>query len=266
MNRILIGCLILVFIFGLFSITLPVSAQKEGYSVNDHIITELPTIDGKWTSSLEWSDAEEKQLDGDLNVIFRLKFNPETTSEDIYQQFFLIEFLDDTTINPEDYIQICYAAEADLGVDGGLFPTVDCFRWDWVGHDVSGFNFYQGDGSIWGENNAYSWGVPILIADSIDTSPLSDTPHLIVEVRISHRSYRLDPEFWIRVAAYDETNADSGVQSWPEGSRDVPNDWGQLIIIQETIPEYPGWSILPILISTTLIAISIIKKLQTQPD
>ena len=237
-------------------------SSTRGYIVQDYQAIDVPTVDGSWTYSFEWTDAEERQLDGSLNAIFRLKQNPIFLGTDIDQQYFLIEFLDDTTNDPGDYIQICYAATSGPGVPtGGTTPQTDSLRWDFVGHDVAGFTFYRGDGSAWVESSGYSWGTVILIADSFGTSPLSDTPHLIVEVMISHPVYNVSPEFWIRVAAYDESNAGAGVQAWPTGSVDAPNDWGLMVVLNEPIPEFASWMILPMLVTASLAIIIVRRRL-----
>ena len=108
---------------------------------------------------------------------------------------------------------------------------------DFVGHDSAGFTFYVGDGSAWVESTAYTWETNIYIVDSFGTSPLSDTPHWVAEVMIEHISFGIQPEFWIRVAAYDASNADAGVQAWPDSSADVPDDWGLMNALQVPIPE-----------------------------
>lgn len=237
----------------LVSLTGIVTAQKDGYMLEDFTTVDIPIIDGKWSNSFEWSDAEERQLEGNLNAIFRLKYNQVFLGTAVDQQFFLIEFFDDTTADSADYLQICYATASQQGVPiGGTTPQTDCMRWDFVGHNQAGFKFYKGDGSAWVEDSGGKLGTAIVIADSYDTSPLSDTPHLIVEVMIAHSVYGIDSDLWIRVAAYDESNSAAGVQAWPAGSVDVPNDWGLTIVTGEAIPEFPSWIILPLVLTATL--------------
>jgi hypothetical protein len=231
-------CIIALCSLALVMKTGTVMAQQEGYEVNDYVAITDVTMDGNWTTPDEWTDAEEKQLDGDLNVTFRLKYT--TGYPDWVNQYYLIEFFDDTTNDAEDYWQICYAASPELyGTPiGGTTPQTDCLRFDFVGHDdATGFTLYKGDGTAWVESTDYTWPTDVEIAESFGTSPLSDTPHWIAEIKIEHIIFAIQPEFWIRVAAYDTSNADAGVQAWPDSSVDVPDEWGLMNAIQEPIPE-----------------------------
>ncbi len=241
----------------LASITGIVLAQKAGYTLEHYRMETIPTIDGTWTTSFEWADANEKQLDGEIEAIFRSKYDFELITSAIINHYFLIEVFGDTTDDSGDYLQICIAAANQVGgvPTGGTTPQSDCTRFDYVGHSNSGFAFYRGDGSAWVESSAYSWGPDVQIVDSFGTSPLSNTPHLIIEVKIAREAFSINPEFWIRVATYDQSNSAEGVQAWPEGSRDNPNDWGLVDTVNETIPEFPAWIILPMFVMATLVII-----------
>jgi hypothetical protein len=232
-------CIIALCILALVMKTGTVSAYQAGYEVNDYVGIAAVIMDGNWTTADEWTDAEEKQLDGDLNVTFRLKYISAADLSYVYQ-YYLIEFFDDTTDDAEDYWRICYAASTSFfGTPiGGTTPQTDCTRFDLVGHDVAaGFKLYKGDGTTWVESTEYTWGTNVEIAESFGTSPLSDTPHWIAEIVIEHVFFMIQPEFWIRVAAYDASNADAGVQAWPDSSVDVPDEWGLMNALQEPIPE-----------------------------
>ena len=230
-------CIIALCSLGFVMKTGIVRAYQAGYEVTDYMAITTPTMDGNWTTTDEWTDTDVRQLDGSLNATFRLKYV--SGYPDWVNQYYLIEFFDDTTDDAGDYWQICYAsAETLYGTPtGGTTPQTDCFRWDFVGHDVAGFEFYKGDGTAWVTSTDYTWETDIYIVDSFGTSPLSDTPHWIVEIRLEHIHFNIQPEFWIYVAAYDESNSDAGVQSWPSGSSDVPDDWGLMNSVQEQIPE-----------------------------
>lgn len=77
----------------------------------------------------------------------------------------------------------------------------------------------------------------VQIVESISATPASSTPHRVVEIKIEHVHFTINPEFWIRIAAYDASNSAAGVQAWPEGSPDVPNDWGLMNAMTTVIPE-----------------------------
>jgi hypothetical protein len=247
-----------------------VLAQQAGYEIEDFEVTTEPTIDGTWGSPYEWADASEAQLDGNLDATFRLKHNNELITGDIIYFYYLIEFFDDTTDDAEDYLQLCFAASDESGGTpmGGTTPQTDCLRFDYVGHDASGLTVYRGDGTTWVEETGHTVGVDVLIVDSFGTSPLSDTTHLIVEVRISVAAFDINPEYWVRVAVYDDSNAGDGVQAWPQSSRDVPDEWGMVEVVDEVIPEFSAWIIVPMFVTATLTVIIYRKRLTksgTQP-
>ena len=230
-------CIIALCSLGLVMKTGTVGAYQAGYEVTDYIAITTPTMDGNWTTAEEWTDADVRQLEGSLNVTFRLKYV--SFYPDAVYQYYLIEFFDDTTNDTGDYWQICYAAAAELfGTPiGGDAPQTDCLMINFTGHSQAGLALYRGDGSGWVAFTDYTWPDDIEIVDTISASPLNSTPHWIAEIMIEHTHYNIQPEFWIRVAAYDESNSDAGVQSWPPGSSDVPNDWGLMISAQTVIPE-----------------------------
>lgn len=247
----------------LISMTGLALAQQAGYEIEDFRVTTEPTIDGTWGNQYEWSDASEAQLAGDLNATFRVKHDNELITGDIIYFYFLIEVLDDTTDDAEDYLQICIATPAEEGGDpmGGTTPQTDCLRFDFVGHDQSGFTLYRGDGSTWVEDTSYSWSTDVLIVDSFATSPLSDTAHLIIEARIAAAAFSIYPDYWVRVAVYDDSNAGDGVQAWPDSSRDSPDEWGLAVVLNEVIPEFPAWVIMPVFLTATLSVIFLRKRL-----
>ncbi|MCW4034658.1 MAG: hypothetical protein NWF03_04775 [Candidatus Bathyarchaeota archaeon] len=253
MKKFSIIILSVTLVLGVLSTTAIVNAAKAGYEALNYVELTDCVVDGAWTTSDEWTDASSYQLDGDLNVVFRLKYL--SAYPDYVYEYYLIEFIDDTTNDAEDYIQICYEAAADVGgtIPGGSTPQTDCKRWDYVGHDVSGFAYYVGDGSAWVASQGYDWEVDINIVDSFGTSPESDTPHLIVEVMIEHLTYSIGTPQWIRIAAYDASNDAAGVQSWPESSVDVPDDWGLSTAVQGSIPEGLTAGVMVVLSSASVV-------------
>ena len=259
-------CIIALCSLGLAMKTGTISAYQVGYEVTDYWATRSPTFDGNWTTPSEWTDAEVRQLDGTLNATFRLKWDG-TSDMTTYHQCYLIEFFDDNTNDTGDYWQIC--CTASIGVEGdptgGTTPQIDCFRLDYVGHSHTGFTFYTGDGTEWVEATA-AWPGDVYIKDSLGTSPLSDTPHWIAEIKINHLAYGMRPNFWIYVAAYDESNSTAGVQSWPDGSSDVPNDWGFMDIAREPIPEGLTIGVMVLLSSVSVLIASHYFRKRSRPE
>jgi hypothetical protein len=228
-----------------------VNAYYEGYETTNYLAVEEPVEDGTWTTDNEWDDA---MTPPNLPATFHWR-EKWTWPEDIIEHF-LIEFFTDNTDDADDYFQLC----VDNLADGGSAPQSDDIRIDWVGHDVSGLTLYQGDGTGWVVFNDYTWDTDIYIADSISASPLNSTPHWIIELWMD----RSKPEFdvsgagyapWIRLAVYDESNSEAGVQAWPPTSQDVPDDWGSETGTTESIPESLTF-VTAVLLSSVAIVVS----------
>lgn len=230
-------CIIVLCSMALLANTGTVKAYKAGYSADDYVATITPTMDGQWTTTDEWTDAQEVHLEGSLNAIFRLKYvSNYPTSVD---QYWLIEFFSDTTNDADDYWQLCYAASTTLGGNpiGGTTPQTDCLRIDYTGHNSATLTLYKGTGTGWSVFTDYTVPTHIQIVDSISASPSLSTPHWIVEIKVEHIHFNIMTYFWVRLAAYDASNSAAGVQAWPASSVDVPNDWGLINALQTVIPE-----------------------------
>ena len=250
-------CILAFCSFGLAMKAGPVRAYQEGWEVNDYMAQRTPVIDGTWTTLDEWTDAEEKPLVGevsDLNVIFRLKYD--TNYPEWVNQYYLIEFFNDTTNDAGDYWQICYDSAAVFGEPpiGGTTPNTNCDRFDFQGHDPSsGTHYFKGTGTTWAEFTNFTMPTDIEWANTISASPLDSNPHWIAEIKIEHIHFNIQPEFWIRIAAYDVNNADAGYQAWPDSDAATPDDWGLMIAVDDVIPE--GLSIGVVVLLTSVAAL-----------
>jgi hypothetical protein len=210
-----------------------VNAYYAGYETTNYLALEDPVIDGMWSTSTEWDDAEiPTNLPADFH--WRLKW---TYPSNIVAHY-LIEFFTDNTTNAGDYIQICL----DCDADGGSTPQTNDFRIDYVGHNASasGVTVYQGNGAGWAEFTGWTWPDSIFVNDTISASPLNSTPHRIVELSMDRDLFDTStatPAYapWTRVAVYDENN--STVIAWPPTEQYVPDDWGLETGVYESIPE-----------------------------
>jgi hypothetical protein len=192
--------------------------------VRDYVRVEYPavvepTIDGVWTSADEWTDGEETMI-GE-NVVLRSTFIVTEVDPPGITSHFVIEALNDDTYDAGDYWQICI----DGLLDGGSAPQTDDFRIDIVGHTT--LVVYQGTGSGWTEveldESEIEW------SNSLSDSPNNSTPHWVLEFQIpKNEGTVLMGICWaMRVAVYDASNPDAGVQVWPPDSdADVPDGWG----------------------------------------
>jgi len=248
-------CILVLFSMALLANTGAVKAYKAGYSVDDYTAVTTPTMDGNWTFPDEWADAVEKQLDGSLNAVFRLKFNTAADYSWI-NQYYLIEFFDDATNDTGDYWQICYYASTTLfgTLTPATTPQTNCLMINYTGHSQTGLAVYKGTGTGWSVFTDYTVPTHIQIVESISATPSSSTPHWVFEIKVEHVHFTINPEFWIRVAAYDASNSAAGVQAWPEGSADVPNDWGLMNAMTTVIPETFPIVVLLVLSSVAVIA------------
>jgi len=233
-------CFFMVSLVCLISLVGVIHAQNLEYQAENYEASIIPTIDGGWTTPDEWSDAEEYQLGGSLDVIFRLKKVTNGLGQ-LQTLYFLIEFFNDTTNDSTDYTRIgLVSANTPGGVpEGGEAPDENCIYFEYKGHDVNYFTYSRGFDDGWVVNSTYTWNTDILVVDSFDTSPLSDQPHLIVEWRISAPAFNIRPDLLLRVGAYDATD---GIlyhaQIWPfYANVNVPNQWGLVVMHNETIPE-----------------------------
>ena len=244
-------CIIALLSLGLLANAGIVTAAKEGYEFNHYVAMTEPTIDGQWTTPDEWTDVDmEHQMDGDLNVVFRTNWLMSSgTGYTGIPVYWIIEFYDDNTEDAGDYWQICYDGQAT----GGSAPDGDDVRIDFVGHDQSGLTVYRGDGSGWVVTDELTWGESIEIVDSISESPTNSTPHYIVEIVVDHLTIDSGPNQNVRVAAYDESNSEAGVQAWPDSSPDVPDEWGLTYSIMEPIPEGLTFAVMVFLSSVSLL-------------
>lgn len=223
-------------------------AAKAGFTADAYTITNAVTIDGKWTTSSEWSDAKTYPLAGDLNGIYRLKWY---ISEDYSAaaHYYTVEIVGDTTSDPTDSVVVCYEAATELfgNPTGGTTPQTDCWKFEINGTGATATTtIYKGTGTAW--VNYTTW-TPANFngAVTVATSSLSATPHKIVEFKIDSNALSLYPTMWVLVAAYDASNSASGIQVWPTGSSvNSPNDYGLLNLLFEPIPE--GFSILAVVI------------------
>ena len=248
-------CVIAFCSFAVLATSLKVRAAKPGYSINNYLAITVPTMDGNWTSANEWTDAEERELDGTLTVYFRLKY---AWSGSTVYQYILVDFLNDTTDDAGDVWSLCF----DAHHDNASSPQTDDYKIDLEGHSFSGLYVYKGTGSGWVATTSYNWGSDLLIMNNINPSPHLSTPHWIVEFKINSTWLSLLNNYDLRVATYDASSA-PGAQTWPYSTSNVPNDWGLTITKFVPIPEFPSAIILPLFMLATLLAVIAYRRKRT---
>ncbi|MCW4008998.1 MAG: PQQ-binding-like beta-propeller repeat protein [Candidatus Bathyarchaeota archaeon] len=238
MKKRYLGAICIALLFFAYAL-LFVNAPEPGYSHTTYIQQFSVTFDGKWTTDAEWTDAEQTAISA--NAVFRSKYDFGGYPSAIYESF-IIEFLSDNTNDVSDYWQICLDG-GEEGPTGGSAPQTDDMRIDIVGHTT--VNIFRGDGSNWVEATAPS---TLSYGNSITATPISGTPHWVLEITLDKMTWGLGPEFAARIAAYDP---ELGLQAWPPTSADVPDQWGAVPYsmdakdITETPTPAPSGSVTP---------------------
>jgi len=215
------------------------------------------TVDGKWTSASEWTDAmTAPSLPS--SILFREKWEyPGTTN---IVEYVLVEFYTDNTNTTGDFFQYCL----DPLANGGSAPQADDVLINYTGHNRSGLTLYKGNGTGWARWTGWTYGTDVAIADSRTGSQMNATSHWIIELMMDRSNPNFDTsgastayQPLIRVAVYDQNNTSQGVQSWPPStSQNAPSTWGTESGQYAAIPE--SLTILPItLISFIAVAVSI---------
>jgi hypothetical protein len=223
-----------------------VMAGNPDYSIIEYTGGVTPaTVDGEWTTTDEWDDALTVPISD--NAIFR--YYADIT---IYSCEFLVEIFDDNTTDAEDYWQFCF----DDGNLGGSAPQSSQYRIDIIGHtDVI---IYTGDGSSWVESSSTPSDIALTWADSISASPLNSEPHWILEFTFIKTTALIpsSPPTGLRVAFYDASNSEAGVQAWaPDSNVDVPDEWGLISTYSgDAIPEGLTFGVMAALSSIALLA------------
>ena len=224
--------------------TATTNAAYAGYTHTTYFLANPVTLDGQWTGTgnTEWADTLSTSFGNtSTQSIFRSKWSLDPT----ISQYILVEFLSDITNDPGDYWQFCF----DGDMSGGTAPQSGDIRIDIAGHTT--LTAYGGSGTGWTSTASpasFTW------SNKLTATPTSSTPHWVLEVIIDKQVFGIGPEYWLRIAAYDSSNAAAGVQAWPPTSRDVPNDWGDIPYDMNPIPENLAFGVVMLLSSVAVLA------------
>lgn len=220
-----------------------VMAGNPAYSIIEYTGGVVPaTVDGVWTTADEWTDALLVQVSENFTFLYNMDMNS-------YSCQFCVEIFNDDTDDAEDYWQFC----CDDSNTGGSAPAAGDYRIDIMGH--TDLVFYEGDGSGWTEITPDSG--EITWANAISDSPLESTPHWILEFSFvkTVRMATNAPPTGLRVAVYDASNSEAGVQAWaPDSDVDVPDEWGLIENYStDSIPEGLTFLVMGVLSSVSLL-------------
>lgn len=222
------------------------SAGNPDYSIIEYTggIT-LATVDGVWTTTDEWNDALTVPISDNATFWYYAEIN-------VFNVEMCVEIFSDNTDDAEDYWQFCF----DDGNNGGTAPQVGDYRIDIVGHtDVV---IYQGDGSDWVLSTQTPADIAFTWANQLSESPIDSNPHWILEVSFVKTTALIPsaPPTGLRVAVYDASNSEAGVQDWaPDSDVNVPDEWGLVASYSpDPIPEGLTFGVMAVLSSVALLA------------
>lgn len=259
---IVIFCIFSVF---LLSIAGNAVAYNAAFTHTCHAGTS-PTINGQYTTGEEWGSALTTSFG--TNGQFKTQW---TLSPAVYACF-LIETLDNTN-DAGDYWVITLDSTTDGGEtppNGGTAPQTDDFKIVITGHDSPTVQWYKGTGTAWTTITPTGFNdvAVFQVAQSLSASPMSSTPHYILEMHIDKTNTAglgIVPMGynWAQYIAYYDAHAGGyGLQSWPPSpaSDTNPNSWGYVPYSMEAVPESLSVAIVIALSSVAVIAGSVLLR------
>jgi hypothetical protein len=226
-------------------------AHEPGYDYVEYDAIRTPTLDGTWTASDEWTDAQ--QLIINPNAIWRTK-----TVRTGFYQYILVEIFNDTTNDPADNWVVCI----DSAHNGGTTPQTDDILIRILGHTT--LEVYVGNGATWQRDMGANWGISW--DDGFVSTPLNSTPHWILEIRWEMDGWLIlgQPPHGMFVA---ESNGGVSYVSWPptgQTAENNPSKWGTMTAYTgTTIPE--GFSLVAIVMLSSAAAIVGFRYLRKHP-
>ena len=272
MNKLLLVVFLIVF---LLSSTIPIGRSLPANGVLQvPYSTDVPILDGQWSTSSEWNHASEYKLTqgslAQLVAYFRLENNGT-------HLFMLVDFVSDSRQSGYDDLVIMF----DTKDDGGNAPSQDDYRFYCGNGRVSvAQGTGQGDPNSWGKVNTepetkYSQSFSHT-NDPYDNQRDHETYEL--SIPLSYLTANKTMGFWAEVS-----DGNSGYVSWPvhiskvpmyKGaiaivSPPLPYDWGDIAIDAATtttptptpsVPEFSWLATLGLFIS--LFAVAVVAKLK----
>jgi len=197
-----------------------VSAYKAGYIFPNYQGTEI-TADGA-VGAGEWTDSFGDWLyDGWTKTTSTIYHKWEMGGTPYIADQWLIEVLSDTTNDAGDVFYYSFCGAQD---DAATPQAADDVL---INHTHSTTTISRGTGTGWAPDPAIVLGENVIIASSIAASPLSATPHWIIELKFDKTGAIAGTLFDsnVRLAAYDASTGKTVM--WPPMSeKDVPSSWG----------------------------------------
>lgn len=197
-----------------------VSAYKAGYVFPNYQGTEI-TANGA-VGATEWADSFGDWLyDGWTKTTSTIRHKWEMGGTPNIADQWLIEVLSDTTNDAGDVFTYCFCGAQD---DAATPKAADDVL---INHTHSATTIFRGTGTGWAPDAAIVLGTNVIIASSIASSPLSATPHWIIELKFDKTGAIAGTSFdsHVRLAVYD-ANTGKTLMWPPMSQKDVPSSWG----------------------------------------
>lgn len=202
---------------GLFLTVGTAMAFEAGFEQVEYFAIEEIIVDGKWTTTTEWSAGQVRSMNTPQTALFVYLMD----ASGAYSPSILVEFADSTQ-DAGDIIQVCMNG----GVDAST-PTAEDFKVEIQGRTTK--KVYQGTGSGWAESSTAAAAVQALA--TVTTSAHDPANHVVAEIKIDKGTLAAwganPPPEGLRIAAYD-ASSDTWVAWPPASSADNPSTWGQV--------------------------------------
>lgn len=196
-----------------------VSAYKAGYVLPNYQGTDI-TANGAVGAS-EWTDSFGDWLyDGWTKTTSTINHKWEMGGTPNIADEWLIEVLSDTTNDAGDVFTYSFCGAQD----NAATPQTDDVL---INHTHTATTIFRGTGTGWAPDPAIVLGTNVIIASSIAASPLSATPHWIIELKFDKTGAIAGTSFDsnVRLAVYDASTGKTLM--WPPMSdANVPSSWG----------------------------------------
>ena len=190
-------------------------AFTAGYEQVEYFAVEAITVDGKWTTTTEWSAGQVRSMNTPQTALFVYLMD----ASGAYSPSILVEFADSTP-DAGDIIQVCMNG----GVDAST-PTADDFKIEIQGRTTK--KVYQGTGTGWAESTTAAAAVQGTA--TVTTSAHDPANHVVAEIMIDKGTLAAwganPPPEGFRVACYD-ASSDTWLSWPPASSADNPSTWG----------------------------------------
>jgi len=250
-----IGCLCLLLLLIFSNLVSLGNSIAENGTINVPHSTNIPNIDGQWSTPIEWLDASENIIQNEFEWTFYIRLKHNQT-----HLFALLDFISDQGYSTTDTCGICF----DTDNDGGNFPDLGDYEFHWA-HGGQFYSYtealHQGTGKGGGYNEAMVWiSPPMPLGTEMERSfssthdPYEDgRDHEIYEFQIPCSFLGENYFFGFYAYVYDSTS--DTLLEWPVDAGGVvervcrinvsaPGNWGNIESDVKFIPEFPSFGIL----------------------